>query len=34
MKDKVVINVFADPMMGMHWEMYPNLHKLAVKLDQ
>lgn len=34
MKDKVVINVFADPMMGMHWEMYPNLRKLAVKLDQ
>lgn len=34
MKDKVVINVFADPMMGMHWEMYPSLRKLAVKLGQ
>ncbi|QQP27649.1 DsbA family protein [Lactobacillus ultunensis] len=31
--DKIQIRIFADPMMGMHWELWPVLRKLLVKLD-
>ncbi len=32
MNDKVIIDVFADPMMGMHWELYPSLRTLESRL--
>lgn len=32
MSEQVLINVFADPMMGMHWELYPSLRKLENRL--
>ncbi len=33
MNKQITINVFADPMMGMHWEMYPSLRKLESRLN-
>lgn len=34
MDEQVTINVFADPMMGMHWELYPSLRKLKSRLGK
>lgn len=31
--NKIQIRIFADPMMGLHWQLWPVLRKLLVKLD-